>query len=1053
MSDHDKLEGISRRIPVTIQLQEYLDSVLETELINRLRYVFAYGLSSESCGIYAETKPSEIDGTDTTEPLCVIVDPTNSNQVIVYPGTAIAKSSHAITITQTHTLILAATTADAQNIVYLEYQNEWVDLVAMRSRTSSAASKRQAVDEEDMVKCLEKSAFEALDTATRNRIVAIALVTIQQTDSLGTLETVVDYSQSVASYNRPWFSPVDIEHRKMVGSGTASSSNPHGMTANDFMVAGDLSLYNALIGRGIVIAPAYSYAGVPGTACVETIESTRFVTDSTGVVTGTVGSKYVLLEGYPVSLGVCEKQDANAGTENATLLAVHQTGKEGTNIVWVDPDEPIETTTYKLYYTSVSALEPPTDYVTATSLTFGTPAGLEAFVSDGFAYNTLTESELSLENVGPIPRRVWIIYDDTNGLEILPQTLLNNTKLDDFDNDEVTVSTTFFGPGKLRVWLSNAIPNASLDVDLTFTGTDTSGNAITEIVGFDSTWADNPPPASAEKEEQGKLTTNTFATLTKIEITTRTADGPNSAVLVEVMPDAIYQRTSIERALHVARAFWNGFRVSYLADRREIVPSLREAGRPINEVMADSVLMRQAIWPAKQHDLRFHFGEDSMNMHFSDQRLTRKWGLRPEQGTEDPVNITSDELGRDAWYYSRAVRAKDNMRWLLAAIGGNSYHSGLGSDFQVRWTTTDDPGTWSSWTDTTASTIVKEYNNTSALAFYLYFPDIAGFDLTDSVYKYQIRFWGRWHSLCVFTSDEDLHAQTEAALIAALTTLFEVQHWGENTGGLDGKHKAVEIVPQSKDQTKLAILLHTGDKANYTTIRQIDIAAYTSGGVSTDGFIVYADGSVFIQEDLTLDGEVVGDLNVQDSVVCDDVEYNNIRTENVVVPLEHLQTYLGTAYDPDTAPGFINAFPVGPLEIMPWRLNNAGVGTYTIMFSLDPFIREGAKLNKIELLLRQVGAPNVITLDVTVEYAAATGVGVAWNLLASDTVTSNPGVQWDRHIETADFSLILPGTVTKNNIYRCTITATLANPALQLDILRITLKYSVGDDAAALNIE
>lgn len=328
---NEKTQGINRDVPQTGDLLAFLDGIVNDELLMRLKLAMAMGLTSQAWGIFAETDPADEDGSDTTAPLIVLVNEDSVTSVDVYPGTVVTKLGLWAVISEVISVELADTDTGAENVVYFEYQNEETDLRGVRSRTTSIASKRVIKADAELIKVATLTDYQDFDTATLNRCVPLALVTRKATTT--TDETVVDMSQDTFSDNRPWFSVVDIAHRKQLGSGTPSVSNPHGMTANDFQVAGDLSLYDALIGRGLVLGPEASHQGVPGTACVETIPASRWETDTDGSVTGSAGAEYVRLLGYPVALGACELQDGNEGTTSADLLAIKRVPK--TNIIYI----------------------------------------------------------------------------------------------------------------------------------------------------------------------------------------------------------------------------------------------------------------------------------------------------------------------------------------------------------------------------------------------------------------------------------------------------------------------------------------------------------------------------------------------------------------------------------------------------------------------------------------------------------------------------------------------------------------------------------------------
>ena len=94
MGINDKLPGINWRVPANTTNLEFQADVVEEEILEGRRLMFAGDLSIASPGIVTATDPTSLDGTDTTEPLMVAINPENTAQVIVYPGTAVVPRSH-----------------------------------------------------------------------------------------------------------------------------------------------------------------------------------------------------------------------------------------------------------------------------------------------------------------------------------------------------------------------------------------------------------------------------------------------------------------------------------------------------------------------------------------------------------------------------------------------------------------------------------------------------------------------------------------------------------------------------------------------------------------------------------------------------------------------------------------------------------------------------------------------------------------------------------------------------------------------------------------------
>jgi len=1124
---HERIRGISRRVPGTITNLEWLDDVLEEELLVRLKLVYAQTLDEESYGIVSSDDPVEHDGTDSTDPLVVMVNEDNDLAVDVYPGLAVCSAGLWMEISSVVSgVALAATGVGSQNVVYLEYQNVETTMVPARSRTTGINSRRDVEDATDLVQVATLADFQALDSATLRRVVPLALVTVQSTSST-TTTTVVDLTAATLTGNRPWFSPVDIYHRAQQGTGTVTASNPHGMTANDFQAAGDLSLYDLLVGQGAVVSPPASYAGVPGTSCVETIPRTRWLQDSLGEVTETVGAFYVELLGYPTALGACELQDSSLGTQNNQLLPVLQVPR--TNIVYVTPehmrtvvvpqpasgtpsstgitvtlvqcglgdnrvvvafqagsgeaaswDATSKTLTvtfvaststtltlaatmsavtatlpavfvsltatgsdvwvagdaaqysniaddaeFKLYYTCAQALEPPADYSSEPSLTFSAPQGDEAYITNGLAYDTIIDPELSLENLGPIPRRVWVVYDEDDGFKHIPQVLLPYSRLEDATDDTYEIAQTFYGPGKVRIWLTGAVASSSLNVELTLTGTDADGNSQTEVVTFDSTWIDNPATATTEQPYQMQSTAATFGgSALTIEITDRTADGPFSAIVVEVVPEFVYEETSGDRVLLVAAIHWDGFRASSLTDWRTVVPSLKKLGRPRWEQAGEATLAHFSIFPDNEWPLTLLLGDDIDDMRNSDQILTRHFAPSGERKLlADPALSSSDPEGLDSYYYSRAIRPPADTQFFQVVLFGKARHvdSGSTSRVQIRYTTDAAPDTWSSWAALTQNAYITRGRDQTSMAFCIFLPDESGFTATDAAHQFQLRIVGEWSSFATYVSSEDLReiSTGDAALLAA----FATEHYAPGSGSYTGNHKSIIIVPEQAASTKARIYVyaHANDNAVAVSDKVIRVFGYTDTLATSPSEILYltVGGTLGVVGGLTVAGDasVSGDLTVGDDITADGYFYDSTTGVIVEIPLSAYASILdNSAPAPTTWSSALVSIQdqIAGVSLStdqrPYVYGN-GSGWF-IAVDLDPYLRSGCDLYQVELIAEFPGG--VTPANITVELWAilAVGSGTAWTNVATDTQTCPAGASTRRQLV-----FTLNQSVISSNLY------------------------------------
>ena len=1009
MAIDDQLPGLNWRVPANTDNLEFRHNILDSEILEGRRLAMSAGTSMSSEGIVSAIDPSSLDGTDTTQPLMVQINPDNVAQVLIFPGTAVTSSGHRIVITSQLTVaILSSNVVGAQTIIYLQYQNEETIPLPVRNRTGDIPSRVSVVAEANMANSLLLADYGALNSVTKTRTVVLALTTVQETDVAGTLESTVDLSTAVVSYNRPWFSAVDAAHRGMVGNGTPTANNPHGLDLNDLAVAGNLPFYQAMIGRGIIIAPDESLPYVPGTACTETIPGTRWLTDTTGDVTSLVNAKYVTLLGYPIALGSCVEIDGNEDTDTAKLLAVRQiTHREAgnsptprrTNILYVDPAEPIDiAATYEVRYTSVASLEPPVDFNSDPELVFGEPQAREAIVADGLAFNTVPNPTLSTESLGAIPRRIWVLFDDDHGLISVPQVVLPFSRLADAISDKFEVSATLYGPGRVRIWMTDAIPSASLSVPLIINGKDKDGIALSSTVTFDSTWVDNPAPADAEEPSQQLLVDGIYAEITDITVGTRVADGPSTAIVVEFIPEPVYESTDIDHALPVASIFWDGYRAARLTDEREVTINLNKIGPSRADIVGESVLTHHSVWPALGALLVLVAAEDADQMVNSDQRLTRRWSPRGFKGAEDPVLASSRAVGRDSYYYSKAFRGIAGCQWIMVTLLGNPIQIGLSNNAQYRVAVEGDEGTWSAWfdfdqSDATRHEVVPDID-IRPLSFIKYFPDLPGFSNSDAAFKFQVRFSGDWESMVIFASDEDLRTQTFDYLVNALNDAFKIQHWEPATPD-EGAHKETSITPVAADAgpgsvPRLEINLHPSDVA---ALGVDQVLVHTVAG----DFSISADGTLTAPADIDAGGDISssGGISSANNVTAVDTISGQTVTGNVLSfdsDQKIIRTIPKSLFEAVIDTGDINIrdnwswlnisgkFPGAAPHIFAGHSVNS---SSFISLPLDDDTLNRVPIDAVALWVQRLSSGGALSITVRIQSSPITGSGTVWSNEAS----------------------------------------------------------------------
>ena len=106
------------------------------------------------------------------------------------------------------------------------------------------------------IRFLTLTAYNNLTSQVLSNSICLAVIKYAS-DSL-----TLDLTTSQYSFNRPWFSLCDIAHRTLLGTG--SSDVPHSIGLND-LSSRNLTLYDQLTTRGLIVSKDYGIAGIPGT--------------------------------------------------------------------------------------------------------------------------------------------------------------------------------------------------------------------------------------------------------------------------------------------------------------------------------------------------------------------------------------------------------------------------------------------------------------------------------------------------------------------------------------------------------------------------------------------------------------------------------------------------------------------------------------------------------------------------------------------------------------------------------------------------------------------
>jgi len=421
----------------------------------------------------------------------------------------------------------------------------------------------------------------------KKNIVVIAVVSVQSDAVTGQLSLAVDLTRNSYSFNRPWFTIIDIEHRSKIGSGLITDNNPHGVDLQDLSSAG-LTLYQQIKPRGGVLAKDATYYGYAGKLCSELIEVSRWEVDMSGTATAQpgqpiVGGRYFIrLSKLPVRMGslyVTGKPwepipyDWIAGTRLLILGTLENPLNFSDSLI--------------IEYFTVDALEiNAEDPLAGLQLVeVKSPASAQEFIiSGGLAVSTLVQTTMSLPSLlGPIKKGYHLICDSLGALALNPQPLVASMKVADLVGTTQTVNqsplngtATFLMIGLTGATDSSISNNTtySLDLRLMLTGLDANGAVIQETITFKaSQWRDQSQ-ANVEEPLQSLRTMNRYQILNSISLA-NTLNEPHNAgakAIISVWSD-IFDASTNQEFASVASFFWTGTTGIQVKDERLISTS------------------------------------------------------------------------------------------------------------------------------------------------------------------------------------------------------------------------------------------------------------------------------------------------------------------------------------------------------------------------------------------------------------------------------------------------------------------------------------------------
>lgn len=502
---------------------------------------------------------------DEVKPLWPTFSAAGYSIIDVSPGMAVTPNGDVIELTESTQVVVAGLSDNIESVIMLQYQETDSKTIGYSSDGISVA-----VGQEARTVLVSITKLEYLDpNVTTADVLAnsVVLGVIQWSNT----EAPVIYTTQNSGYtwNRPWFSATDVEHRNRVGTGEVTSTNPHGTSVSDLAAGSGMHVYDHLTSSGMVLSRDSSVPGVPGALCYDTFDGSTILQDNTSTkTTGSwfsgFGVYYVELSQYP---NVVHKAMDGAGNEIALDWI------RGTRICVLVTDMAV--TSLTVHYTSTPSLS--VSSVSQSTIMFKQVVSPDLAISEGQAVTAALIPTVPLRKYSLVPREITFKLSAAGQVFADPNVILASRSVSGSAGVTLALGATLPVPGVVGVGLMGLPSLVSSACAFVITGVDVDGNSISDTLYFDNTnWSDcGAVPVTSEIPQQVQYTISVYASVTSIQVPNQggyAAVDTGSANFI-VLARADYANAKTTR---LASGFWDGTALVNLRDTRRIFPVARD---------------------------------------------------------------------------------------------------------------------------------------------------------------------------------------------------------------------------------------------------------------------------------------------------------------------------------------------------------------------------------------------------------------------------------------------------------------------------------------------
>jgi hypothetical protein len=490
---------------------------------------------------------------------------TSYSVVDVSAGIAVTPNGDVIELTESTSVTVAGLTDNVESVILLQYKETDSTTLGYSTDGVSVPIGQNATAVLTSITKLEYLDPSVTTDDTIANSVVLGVVQWSNTD------VPVLYTTQTSGYtwNRPWFSANDIEHRNQIGTGEVTSTNPHGTSVSDLSAGSGLHVYDHLTSSGMILSRDNSVPGIPGSLCYDTFGSSTIIQDNTS--TKTAGSWFSGFGVYYVELSLYPNTVHKAVDGNGDEIALDWI--RGTKICVLVTD--VVVTSLTVHYTATPSMAIAS--VNQNTISFKQMVSPDIGIAEGQAVTTLLIPTVPLRKYSLVPREITFKLSAAGQVFADPNVILASRGVAAFTGASITLNATMPVPGVVGVGLMGLPSLTSSACAFTISGLDQDGNTITDTLYFDNTnWIDaGAVPVTSEAPQQVQYTTNVYAFVTSITIP---GSGSYAAVDVGSANFIVLTRADYANAktARLASGFWDGTALVNLRDTRRIFPVVKD---------------------------------------------------------------------------------------------------------------------------------------------------------------------------------------------------------------------------------------------------------------------------------------------------------------------------------------------------------------------------------------------------------------------------------------------------------------------------------------------